>query len=495
MQLTRIALAIVPSNRDGIHGATERRRVEPSCICYDVAMCWRSVVVAAGVAAAGCVRGNPAGIGPDASPPPVLHTISITLAGDGYGVVEIGEVGDLGVDVSTTCSSSCSVEVEDGSSMALVYHTPDEFTGWSVACVPITNELAPAVTADVCGLGAVGADVSVTATFAKDEQEVTAVLPSVPSDVGTFLADGDLVVAGEAEANGSGGGVVSRISAQGATVWTLPLNVGTIVSVRAADSIYVLGASAVEQISLAGDPIWTVPLSVGQLDVNTPSALAITPAGDAVIGTNPGPEVLSQVDGSVVWSRTVGSWGELAVDSAGHVAMLGSNGVSRFDASGNALASWPAPVDPCGYVASIAFDSQDGLYLYCDGNVTHYDATGSPATFSAPHQQAEGYPTVAVLAAVGLDDHVLAITDDFSALVIMGDSAWGAQVESLSPAGASDWTVNKPGVTSRDLRFGGVSPFDAVHPTDVACTASGLCAVFGRWLGGPTPYWIELFQQ
>lgn len=220
-------------------------------------------------------------------------------------------------------------------------------------------------------------------------------------------------------------------------------------------------------------------------------SIAAAPMG-AVLNGPTGVRMLSDVDGSLLWSVPAGSseGRYLAVSSTGAIAASSYDGtVMRFDALGTRLLpDWTLP----GTDSQIIFDPNDRLVALgasvilgsVTRTVTRLDNTGgvsSTATSPAvlPRDQVSGAgiaaaSTGSVFTWVG---HQYRLHSTYSA---------GGLIETFDAAGARTWSLDKVGIPD------GYGNGDVVVISDAACDLSGHCALFGGW--NRYEGWIEVFS-
>jgi hypothetical protein len=423
---------------------------------------------------------------------PATPTLHIEIDGDGIGTVSAWDMTRR--EIGNECSTSCDLSVSSGATINLFVRTADHFGGWGGCSSDGSADL------EHCTVSVVDPDSTVTVTVMKDTHEVGAIFPDAPTQVGAFASNGDLVVAGVDSSNQT---VLSRITAQGMTLWSTPVMVGMPLAVRAGTDIFVVGATGLAEASSDGAVVWTV---------GSGGALAIAPSGDAIVAGRT-VEVHSRVDGSVLWSRPLPGYGpnRVAADTAGNVDVYTCTSIVRFDSSGNALTSWavPSPANACAsnqYLenAAIALDSQDDLYVYVAGGatgggaVTRFDSMGNSTSFTAPGVVVTAQTTLDFTAIASVaTGHVITAIPNFRNLYYTPQS--GAVVASFSPTGTTDWTLMKMAV-GEEVPFNTFELFDGVIPTDFSCISTGVCALIGHHqytIGTDIPYssnWIELLQ-
>lgn len=91
---------------------------------------------------------------------PTLHNLTVTLAGNGEGMVSSDPAG---INCSTSGGSDCSIVLTDGSVITLTAtaDTSSTFSGWSGACTGM----------DECAI-TIAENTSVTATFTEIEHKI-----------------------------------------------------------------------------------------------------------------------------------------------------------------------------------------------------------------------------------------------------------------------------------------------------------------------------------
>lgn len=221
-------------------------------------------------------------------------SLEITFAGDATGEVQI----DAGAG-QVTCFSSCSVPIEPGATAIVYAATPSGFTGWGGACTG-TATTSPCVVTPAAG------STPVTVTFARDARERWTRLP-FPGEPFVGIAydgSGNLIA-------GTGAHLIS-LDPAGTTRWTRAMAVSA-VATGPGDSIYVASATRLVKLGPAGDVVWSVTLDANEAGCTM-----------YALGDNEG------------FVRC------LAVGADGAVAVHGTAGVARRDASG--VVVWSRPV-------------------------------------------------------------------------------------------------------------------------------------------------------
>jgi len=221
-------------------------------------------------------------------------SIAITFAGDATGEVQIDDgVGQV------TCFGSCSVPIEPGASAIVTVATPSGFTGWGGAC---TGTAATAA----CGVTPAAGATPITVTFARNARERWTRLP-FPGEPFVGIAydgSGNLIAGTRAH--------LISLDPAGTTRWTRAMAVSA-VATGPGDSIYVASTTQLVKLDAAGNVLWSVALDANEVGCTV-----------FALGDNEG------------FVRC------LAVGADGSVAVHGTAGVARRDASGALV--WSVPV-------------------------------------------------------------------------------------------------------------------------------------------------------
>jgi hypothetical protein len=404
---------------------------------------------------------------------PAAKAIALSLDGEAVGTVSYDPV-------ASTCTDDCTLHVEPGDHPVLRARTPSRFTGWSGACGGIGR---------TCELGLTVNDRAATATFAKDDGEVTTLLPEVPVAAAAFFADGDLLAAGDDRLQEPPALIVSRLAPTGAMRWSRALPsefrwvVDAATTATGAAYLVVLGPDQTTYTLLrldgAGATVWAQPLPT------------TTPAFVPVLARS-----------ATKWrSRGTTSWRCVRRPTA---RCAGAPRSSCPWPSPHRPPNWPSPVttSPPRRPRSIASRStahreravdhqrpdEDQARLrsperpgHGDGRaLVRLDATGA-TTFSVP--EVDG--TVGRFVAIDRDGRIVTAR----AHRFQGRSAFaaGALVLAHDATGAEVWRLDKD--TNGASDYGGPG-FDAVEPYDLISDNQGHVALIGVYnLRQP---WIEI---
>ncbi|MBK7198116.1 MAG: hypothetical protein IPH80_37165 [Myxococcales bacterium] len=405
---------------------------------------------------------------------PAAKAIALSLDGEAVGTVSYDPV-------ASTCTDDCTLHVEPGDHPVLRARTPSRFTGWSGACGGIGR---------TCELGLTVNDRAATATFAKDDGEVTTLLPEVPVAAAAFFADGDLLAAGDDRLQEPPALIVSRLAPTGAMRWSRALPsefrwvVDAATTATGAAYLVVLGPDQTTYTLLrldgAGATVWAQPLPT-----TTPAFVPVlAPVGDEVaLAWNDELAVRAATDGTVRWRTPIelplaitASAAELAV--ARYDVAASATTIDRFAFDGTPRG---APWTISGLTRTkLAYDHQSGLVMATEAALVRLDATGA-TTFSVP--EVDG--TVGRFVAIDRDGRIVTAR----AHRFQGRSAFaaGALVLAHDATGAEVWRLDKD--TNGASDYGGPG-FDAVEPYDLISDNQGHVALIGVYnLRQP---WIEI---
>jgi hypothetical protein len=429
----------------------------------------------------------------------VARTLTVTTAGDAMASVRIVS------PVVTACTPSCAQTFPEGSSVTLAARTPEAFAGWSDVC---GDELDCTFTLD--------RDLDLTATFTKDPHEMGVLSPNLPVLIGMLgglVANGDLIVGGLTMSETF---QLARLSPAGQVIWSSDL-VAQLPTLRALDSMVVANDVYIGGSDAAGGTLAALDLNgVVKWVISGPTeAVGVLPDGDlvAINAAIPDVEVRSQVDGALVWARSLSATlppgdaytpGVAAVSAQGviAVAVVPGSSIVRFDMAGNALPAFTVGGNTATY------DSQGFLDVLTGTGITRLDTTGAAVfTVALASTRSPG------LVAAGVGDEIMVAASGYYAGLQAEPPAAGGLVADVSTAGALAWSVDKPlAVASGQECFGRTfscyALTNGVAASDLHCTSSGLCALFGAYyVDDPTlisgssygglwsENWIELFQQ
>lgn len=366
-----------------------------------------------------------------ATMPANLHAIHVAFAGDGTGVVRVGD---------TVCSSSCTAYVADGAPGGVSAVANSQFGGFSGACIG---------TSPSCDLGTIVHDRDVTVTFTKDAPEVSSVLVPLFGP-GRYLAGGDrIVVAAEPSFV-----VVTRLSGS-TTVWSRAL-FGALAgqAVTAGGSVYVLvGAQPRTLVRIGADGAvqWRVDAGTG-----SPVAAA---GEDAALAVTGGVEIRAAGDGSIVRTlATAGTPGAVAVAADGTVAVALGDQIQRFASDGSPLPA--TPLTPTGLSAALAYDAA-GVLFVLRGTSGELIVVPPPPVAKLTRITPDGNPTYTVdldvtggLAGGSTGGGAIAVAADGTVVTLRVHVPFfslgvGAFVEAYDNAtGTRKWQVDKLGVHS-----------------------------------------------
>lgn len=318
--------------------------------------------------------------------PTSFPQVSITFAGTGQGHV----LAFSGIGEPVVCDRSCMISATSATeSVFLVAASTSRFIGWAGACRGPSIE---------CNLGTATQDRSVTVTFDKDAMEVATLSP--PDDArmvafgakysAGFLANGDIVV--------SSGTTITRMTTAGVVVWTRRANATELVVTPNGTIVYLNDWYILFALDASGAPLWRKEVPVrpsGSGLYFEGRRLAVTPSGDIAtmlvgfLGT------FSATNGAELWSTTENDGNAIAVDTAGHIAVGISDGltalVHRYTSDGTRiLPDWDLPGGSSTYT-ELAFDASGGLVVLTSAGssiLRRFDANGTPVfQQAAPEHQ------------------------------------------------------------------------------------------------------------
>lgn len=425
---------------------------------------------------------------------PSAKAIDVTFAGAGTGFVG----GTL------SCAASCQGWVEDGAAAFLTASTPSQFTGWSGACSGTDTR---------CDLGLVVNDRAVTVTFGPDPGEVATLFPALEGRIlrGQITGDGDLVVVHGPDAKQLLR--VSRLESSGVVRWSRALNLSDVASLRlaATGEMYVAGSSTlaptetrVVKLSVLGDVLWQTTVPRTQvLFYDDPSTMAVGADGRVAVVGDETLRVFTAA-GAPLWSAQTARPTAVAIDSVGRVAVVSFEGVvSWFDASGGPLPqTWILPVAR-QLRAALRFDAADHLVVQTrsedqvsggpgERTLAEFDQAGTLVFSSAIEDP------VTSVASPGPRSGGIEILPGHQVLSWIGHLfqsrfgttiGGGAVVETYSATGEATLLVDKPvGIDTDDALV------DGVVVSDMGCSPTGRCALFGTFNVAPARPWIEVLQ-
>jgi hypothetical protein len=279
--------------------------------------------------------------------PPTAKRIDVTFAGEAAGFVYI--VDATNDAASITCTASCTTFVASGDEVTVYAYTPSTFSGWSGACTATSHD---------CGLGTVIANRAVTATFDRDERELTTLFPRAPVTGLTMMPNGDVVIA---DAMG-----VTRMDLTGAVAWTHAFDGGAHdLASDAAGNTYGGSVAGLFKLGPDGALLWTRPVTVGKNpQQSVQSTVSASPDGTVIAALSIGGVEVVDGNGDGRFATTQLSPDGMAVAPDGTVA-VGVSGqpeqldILRFTASGTPLTTLsPLPGESD---ASLVYDAQNFL--------------------------------------------------------------------------------------------------------------------------------------
>jgi hypothetical protein len=404
--------------------------------------------------------------------PATTHTIAVTIVGSGEVTTYTpGNDSQLGID----CTASCTMVVPDAATVSLLAATSRTFAGWSGSC---SGTDPSSCTVDSHG------DRAITATFV-DDPGATVHVDDVPrgtlaTNVVELDGGGDLFVSTEP--------YVSRISAAGATIWSVPhYYVDHVLDLKSdgAGSLYMLAERAYgtlpEQVvvykldaatgaiawlrELAGPPCGVLPNNVYVWSGYFRHDLDVITGAVAVVANNT-LHVLAATDGSETWNAVVPGCrgvvatpgGGLAVQTTGSVA--NASVIRTYSANGTAGNS--DIVVPGLGVASLAVAPNGDFITHANYNgtstITRFRSVGS-TIFST--QEVTDPNAVTGVAAAASGTAVVVIAPQWQ-------NPGATRIEYFNATGAKTTYAVKP--TGED---------NGAYPIDVAADPSGRVVVAG----------------
>ena len=396
--------------------------------------------------------------------------INVVFAGDAPGEVLVQLQGQPS---AIPCYASCTVPAMPGQGVEIYAATPWVFGGLSGGCAAADG---------YCTLTAPVGAASVTAMFTKD-----------PKDQWTRLLGGAVWAAvfdsTEALVVGGSGGVV-KLSPAGATVWSVGLAAVSLAT-GPADSIYVNTGTHVVKLNAAGVTQWTQPLDANS--AGCPAAafvhcIAVAPDGAVAV---PGTSGVSRWDasGAPTWSKPLGgaSMHGIAIDLAGVVMVAQLSAISGEEADAVRFTAGGAPLS-----------TLEDVSPQYHGMITT-DAAGNLVTSSSGHSNAYLRAYTATPIAKSIAVPVASFVENGVAPTGTGELAWLHYLTDAS--GATDWKVTRytqaggEGWTLTRLRtFNLVYGPTGTQPMDLAGSPTGRIAIVGQFHGlTSTSGWVQSY--
>ncbi|MBK9030766.1 MAG: hypothetical protein IPL61_05400 [Myxococcales bacterium] len=410
--------------------------------------------------------------------PPDAKTLVVTHEGAGAGML----IGSGTVTATPCTEATCVFYAPPNSTASIVALAPSRFVGWSGACIG---------QARVCNLGLIVNDRIAAATFARDDREVTTLLPGYefPADAVAATRDGDLLAAGRSRDGTVTSLRVTRLGLDGTRRWHVSLvendpflAIGDLTTIGS-DAIYVASFHRLWKLTAAGTVAWTVPLPVGLATSAGFAARLLAVGDDVLVATADHVERRAASDGHVVW--TVPAPGAIAVAARadGEIAIAHAETplaltIERVALDGTTRGP-PWSVAVPGAATSLTYDAGGALVVGASGALLRLDATGAVvATTDAEAGRPIGIATTATGRVVAIHGHLYRSHYDFEA---------GLRVDALDDAVGVVWSLDKPVDNPSDYETGW---FNGVEVTDLAVDATGRAIVAGRFNTRRT--WIEV---
>lgn len=363
-----------------------------------------------------------------------------------------------------------------------------------------------------------------TAAFSKAPDEEVTLYPRVPTELGAFTSDGDLVVTGVETLPSPairGKVLVSRLSATGERRWVHRLDEASTacnLKVKSANEIYVIAMRDAQHAFLfaldgAGQVRWSQPLGPAR-------SCSLSIAGNGDVITNG--FATDQTEALVRWSSAgtqrwiVTDTGPglpsreraVVLDAAGTVGQLEYAGASlvlaRYDAAGVPLAAWSlgdlAP-PPSAVLADLIAGPGGAVTVQTvtgrNRRMQRLDASGAIAFDRTDELQTVSLGFSVPQAQLGMSvrpDGQLFAWSGIGIMASFGVYFAGAHLERFDGTGARVWAFEEIAAQPALPRSTGGPPLDAPVVKSSACDGTGRCAVFGTYEGVGGGPWIEIFK-
>lgn len=276
--------------------------------------------------------------------------VNLTFAGTGLGNVVV-----YSGPIAQECYSDCTIYVSSGTQVLLYGESPSTFAGWTGDCTGTA----------VCNLGNVVNDRNVTATNNKDMYEATSLFVRQEVRGVALTSTSDLIV-------GAPHGV-SKMTIAGTVAWTTALtdNVEGLVT-DTANEIFIVGDASITKLSADGATVWTKPIAAGRQTYANNAAVAVSPDGTVIaILTSTGLRALD-ASGDDRFSITNASKPTSVAIAPDHTIALGEENSTNAGSPQVAFYSTDGtPVTPYAFSGSlstaVAFDSNSNLLVVSSG--------------------------------------------------------------------------------------------------------------------------------
>ncbi len=381
---------------------------------------------------------------------------------------------------AVVCTSGCSYSPSNSTTKVFAIAGAATFTGWSGAC---------SGTARVCNLGIPAGPITLSASFANLDRELTTLRPHgfQPGDIAAaaYLPSGDLII---------GGNALARLTAAGTVVWRKPV-LATDLVVNVAGEIFAStfrGEPVIERRDAKGDLVWSRALHQPYPWYGS-ARVALTPSGNVAVVDASSVRVLAASDGAIVWSAPIPTYPNLsrvATDSAGRVIVgyEGADGqthVRRFDAGGTRLdPEWTLP----GSIAAIATTANDHVIvrtLTTDGEayLARYRTNGS-LVYSLIET---GFAPIALTVAANGD--VVLVDRNVS-------TEYAYRVQRRGANGSATWEVTLPIYTNASIAGGPIGTWASALAPDPTGGFSvvGFEGVLGQYTSHASWPWLRRFS-
>jgi hypothetical protein len=235
--------------------------------------------------------------------------------------------------------------------------------------------------------------------------------------------------------------------------------------------------------------------------------MSVMPDGRVAVLADSRKVAMLAANGFPSWFADLGTCvpSAVAAGPANIVVVACTDGViERFDPTGAALPAWTIP-DSAGqtHTVSMAFDATGSLFLHATrlagstGSrvIARLDTTGAPAfTVIEPVSvlfENQSYSVARPGLRIASNGQAFLYLSHHarSSGTHLSTADTGGLIQTVTSAGTTSWTVDKPAALGTDAD----PAWDTLSIADAACDATNHCALLGTYAGRELTGWVEVF--